>query len=121
MPMSMKRGVAAGETAVAPDEKWAVLACVMTGAHSTEPEGRFMHRFTHAMRARRVPALALTLALALAGHAAPSFAAAPEWPDVEGRIQYGFYTEDARAVSDVVNQLSGPGGAEDPLRHYYIG
>ncbi len=28
--------------------------------------------------------------------------------DVEGRIQYGFYTEDARSLSDVVNQLSVP-------------
>ncbi len=51
------------EPAVPSGEKWGVLACVMTGAHSTEPEGRFMHRFTHA-------ALALALALTLIGRAA---------------------------------------------------
>ncbi len=112
--MSTSAGVTAGETAVAPGEKWGVLACVMTGAHSTETEGRFMYRFTHA-------ALALALALTLTGRAAPSVAATTEWPDVEGRIQYGFYTEDARAVSDVVNQLSAPESGEDPMRHYYIG
>ncbi len=73
-----------------------------------------MHRCTHA-------ALALALALFGTGLTAPSFAATTEWPDVEGRIQYGFYTEDARALTDVMSQLSGPEGAEDPLRHYYIG
>ncbi len=40
--------------------------------------------------------------------------------DVEGRIQYGFYTEDARALGEVVSQLSGT-EAEDPLQHYYVG
>jgi len=41
--------------------------------------------------------------------------------DVEGRIQYGFYTEDARTLSDVIAQLSGPEGGDDPMLHYYIG
>lgn len=47
-------------------------------------------------------------------------AANVDWMDVEGRIQYGFYTEDARALGEVVSQLSG-GEAEDPLQHYYVG
>ncbi len=44
-----------------------------------------------------------------------------DWMDVEGRIQYGFYTEDARTLGEVVAQLSGPEGSNDPLRHYYAG
>lgn len=64
---------------------------------------------------RRILALAL---LALAGS---STAAANPWMDVETRIQYGFYTEDARALSDVVQQLSGPGSEDEPLLHYYLG
>jgi len=64
---------------------------------------------------RRILALAL---LALAGS---STAAANQWMDVETRIQYGFYTEDARALSDVVQQLSGPGSEDEPLLHYYLG
>src|SRR5262245_41004584 len=115
MPISMRAGAAAGETAVAPGGKWAVLACVvMAGPHSTEHTSPFMHRCTHA---------ALALALTLLGTAlsTSALAATTEWPDVEGRIQYGFYTEGSRAVSAVVNQLSGPEDAENPLRHYYIG
>jgi hypothetical protein len=65
--------------------------------------------------------LALARALALIGLAGSSAAAANEWMDVEGRIQYGFYTEDARALSDVVNQLSGPDSKDEPLHHYYVG
>ncbi len=61
-------------------------------------------------------------ALALASVAASTtHAADADWMDVEGRIQYGFYTEDARALGDVVAQLSGSEGAADPLRHYYVG
>src|SRR3954469_10567271 len=60
--------------------------------------------------------------LSLAFIAAPQAHAADfDWMDVEGRIQYGFYTEDVRALGDVVAQLSGAEGGEDPLRHYYVG
>jgi tetratricopeptide (TPR) repeat protein len=48
-------------------------------------------------------------------------AASTDWMDVEGRIQYGFYTEDVRTLSDVVSQLSGPDAGDDPLVHYYVG
>jgi tetratricopeptide (TPR) repeat protein len=68
---------------------------------------------------RRIFALALAFApIALAGS---SIAAANQWMDVEGRIQYGFYTEDVRALSDVVDQLSGPNSQDEPMHHYYVG
>lgn len=119
--MSIKVCAAAGETAVAPGEKRPVLACDMSGTHSTEPEGGFMHRFTLAHFTLAHFTLAgFVLSLLCLGSSTAS-AADAQWMDVEGRIQYGFYTEDARALTDVVAQLSGPDGAEDPLRHYYIG
>ena len=63
---------------------------------------------------------AFVLSLALVG-ASTAHATDVDWMDVEGRIQYGFYTEDARALGAVVSQLSGAEGGEDPLRHYYVG
>jgi tetratricopeptide (TPR) repeat protein len=48
-------------------------------------------------------------------------AAESDWLDVEGRIQYGFYTEDARSLTDLVDQLSRAEESEDPLRDYYAG
>jgi len=63
---------------------------------------------------------AFVLSLALVG-ASSAYATDVDWMDVEGRIQYGFYTEDARALGAVVSQLSGADGGEDPLRHYYVG
>jgi hypothetical protein len=65
--------------------------------------------------------LALAWAVALIGLVGNSTAAANQWMDVEGRIQYGFYTEDARALSDVVDQLSGPNSQDEPMHHYYVG
>ena len=29
----------------------------------------------------------------------------PNWADVEGRIQYAYYTEDARALNSMLNSL----------------
>jgi len=72
--------------------------------------GVFMQVFTRA-------ALVLSLALVAGGSAC---AADSDWPDVEGRIQYGFYTEDARTLTEVVKQLSGAEN-DDPLHHYYVG
>jgi hypothetical protein len=42
-----------------------------------------------------------------------------EWFDVEGRIQYGFYTEDTRALSNLTQQLGGRMGAGGELHGYY--
>jgi tetratricopeptide (TPR) repeat protein len=64
---------------------------------------------------------ALAQALALIALAGSSTASANQWMDVEGRIQYGFYTEDVRALSDVVDQLSGPNSQDEPMHHYYVG
>ena len=69
------------------------------------------------MKAFSRASLVLSLALVAASNA---HAADVDWMDVEGRIQYGFYTEDARSLGEVVSQLSGA-EAEDPLRHYYVG
>jgi tetratricopeptide (TPR) repeat protein len=58
-------------------------------------------------------------AVAFAGQGA--FAADSAWLDVEGRIQYGFYTEDARSLADLADQLSRGEGPQEPLRNYYAG
>jgi tetratricopeptide (TPR) repeat protein len=62
---------------------------------------------------------ALAFAGCLAGQGA--FAADSGWLDVEGRIQYGFYTEDARALADIADDLSRSEGPQEPLRNYYAG
>src|SRR6185436_4731418 len=82
----------------------------MSGAHFTKPAGRSMKAFSRA-------AFVLSLALVAASSA---HAANVDWMDVEGRIQYGFYTEDSRALGAVVSQLSGT-ETDDPLHHYYVG
>jgi hypothetical protein len=64
-------------------------------------------------------------ALALAG--ASSFAHAEVWADVEGRIQYAYYTNDARALNGVLTFLKpkavegeSPSGGEDAsMRSYF--
>ena len=43
------------------------------------------------------------------------------WLDVEGRIQYGFYTEDSRSLTDIADQLSRGEGGHEPLQDYYAG
>lgn len=55
----------------------------------------------------------------LAAPVGATFAAEAAWPDLEDRIQYAFYTEDIRALSDVANQLARPEGDEEPLHAYY--
>ena len=45
---------------------------------------------------------------------------AVEWSDVEGRIQYAWYTEDTRALRGVLASLEG-GVSDDPLQAYYLG
>jgi tetratricopeptide (TPR) repeat protein len=43
-----------------------------------------------------------------------------DWQDVESRIQYGYYTEDVRAVRGVMDVLT-PADSGDALRSYYAG
>ncbi|HEU5136357.1 MAG TPA: hypothetical protein VFU13_14505 [Steroidobacteraceae bacterium] len=46
------------------------------------------------------------LVLVLTGAASPVLAqGAPDWGDIEGRIQYAYYTNDARALNNVLNAL----------------
>jgi tetratricopeptide (TPR) repeat protein len=42
------------------------------------------------------------------------------WLDVEGQIQYGYYTEDLRALSNLAARLDSKEGAQ-PLQGYYAG
>jgi len=58
----------------------------------------------------------LGLTLASAG----ASAAQTNWPDLESRIQYGYYTEDARSLRGVMELLA-PGDAPDAIKSYYAG
>jgi hypothetical protein len=49
-------------------------------------------------------------ALAMAG--ASALAQAPDWADIEGRIQYAYYTSDTRALNGVLASLNPKPGAE---------
>lgn len=42
------------------------------------------------------------------------------WPDIESRIQYGYYTEDVRSLRALFEPLSGPDSG-DRLKSYYAG
>ncbi len=50
----------------------------------------------------------------------PIRAADPNWLDVESRIQYGYYTEDARALHNVAESLGAP-DSHERLKSYYVG
>jgi hypothetical protein len=57
----------------------------------------------------------------------PAHAETPNWADVEGRIQYAYYTNDARALNGMLVSLKpktvdGETGSEDdaPTRHYFV-
>jgi len=66
--------------------------------------------------AGRICARGLLLGLACAS----ARAADVNWEDVESRIQYGYYTEDARSLHNVMELLA-PAEAADSLRSYYAG
>jgi hypothetical protein len=59
-----------------------------------------------------------TAALAVAG--APVHGAETSWRDIESRIQYGYYTEDAGALRNLAETVAA-GGSHDKLRGYYGG
>ena len=44
----------------------------------------------------------------------------PNWLDIESRIQYSYYTEDVRALDNVM-ELLGPSDSDSALRRYYVG
>lgn len=64
--------------------------------------------------------LLATTACALAGTAGhdPHVWRERSWQDIESRIQYGYFTEDSRALRNLSQQLSGE-RSEDTLRSYY--
>jgi hypothetical protein len=82
--------------------------------HSTE--GRAPLREPAA--AVRLGAVALTAALGALTSGAHADDAA--WRDIESRIQYDYYTEDARALAALQDTVAG-GDSHDPLRDYYLG
>ncbi len=68
------------------------------------------------MRPRRgLPWLATFLVLVLRAHADDA-----AWRDIESRIQYDYYTEDARGLAALDATVAGA-DAHDPLRDYYLG
>jgi tetratricopeptide (TPR) repeat protein len=66
---------------------------------------------------RLIRAIVVTGTLASPAMAAPDTA----WLDLEGRIQYGFYTEDARILTDIADQLARGDAEQEPLQYYYAG
>jgi tetratricopeptide (TPR) repeat protein len=47
-------------------------------------------------------------------------AADPNWLDLEGRIQYGYFTEDPRALQTIAESLGAP-DSHNRLKSYYVG
>src|ERR1700730_3701566 len=60
--------------------------------------------------------LAIVLALLPVG----VWGAETNWLDVESRIQYGYYTEDPRALAGVM-ELLGPAQSDSAFKRYYAG
>jgi tetratricopeptide (TPR) repeat protein len=58
--------------------------------------------------------LVLVLGMNWSAHSADSV-----WLDIEGRIQYGYYTEDIRALENLADSLGG-GASADATRSYYL-
>ena len=66
------------------------------------------------------------LATALAS-AATAQAASADWGDIEGRIQYAYYTNDSRALTSMLTALKpkggegeGDAGGDTAMRHYFL-
>ena len=82
------------------------------------------HSFARAL-ARSLAALALVSVLAAGPYvvaAAASDDAVPadsKWLDVEGRIQYGYYTEDARSLEALASQLATGGDDSNAMKSYF--
>src|ERR1700733_8909162 len=109
MPMSMRAGAG-----IAAD---AVLWSGMRAAHSTEgPAGGWVAELRVWVRNGR----AALAAAALLAAAAQTQGQDTAWRDLESRIQYGYYTEDAAALRGVATTL-GDSDAHDKLHGYYAG
>lgn len=72
--------------------------------------------FYRHMRPLRLASALILLVVCQGVHAAGE----PEWGDIEARIDFGYYTQDARTLRSIADTLSG-GGKADPERDYYRG
>src|ERR1700733_6966057 len=107
MPMSMSAGAAAAADAV--------LWSGMRAAHSTEAPA---DRRVAALQVRRRAGRAALAAAALLAGAVQGQGEDTAWRDLESRIQYGYYTEDAAALRAVATTL-GDSDAHGKLHGYY--
>jgi len=73
-------------------------------------------RRSSAVRGTCRAGLALLALLGAGAHADEA-----HWRDIESRIQYGYYTEDARALHNLQDVLAQEEVAHDALRGYYAG
>ncbi|GAC1455048.1 MAG: hypothetical protein PVS2B3_11280 [Steroidobacteraceae bacterium] len=65
-------------------------------------------------------ATAVAITAAVGGLVPPARADDAGWRDIESRIQYNYYTEDARALAALEDTVAGA-GAPAALRDYYLG
>jgi hypothetical protein len=71
------------------------------------------------LRMCRLPRLSWLLLPVLLGATWPLAAATTDWRDIESRLQYAWYTEDARDLAAVDNRVSDLAPSE-PLRSYFL-
>jgi hypothetical protein len=99
---------------------WPVVAALLVGpvlwsdmlaGHSTE--GRALN--TRSARAGAAAVTGALIACAIGAHADDS-----GWRDIESRIQYDYYTEDARALTALEETVAGA-DEHAQLRDYYLG
>ena len=79
---------------------------------------------------RRAGILGKAVLVVLAGAAASAATAQTspaDWSDIEGRIQYAYYTNDSRALNSVLTSLKpkggegeGESGDDAAMRHYFL-
>jgi hypothetical protein len=62
----------------------------------------------------------VALTAALSGWVCAAHADEGTWRDIESRIQYNYYTEDARALAALEDTVAGA-ASHEPLRDYYLG
>ena len=67
----------------------------------------------------RLAQISWVAAAVVLGLAAPAHGAQTDWRDIESRVQYAWYTEDARDLAVVEHRVSDL-PAEDRLRSYYL-
>jgi len=99
-----------------------VVWFVMRGPHSTEREPKKCVWLKMRLNRRKSPLnrLLAIFALAVAAPAAVVHAAQTNWLDMESRIQYGYFTEDKRALRALSESLASH-DSSDRLKSYYAG